>query len=462
MMRCRFHGGVVRLLWVLVALVSACAPSDGVAPLPDAQTTQADPSSKGVRPVPMPDLSGRAEPVQDQVRERYAVLTQKLAAEAEPAEERGRAYGDVGLILMAAQYETAGLLSLANAQALAPRDPRWPYYLGQFHLARGERMKASEFFERALELRPNDLPTLVWLGETYLDEDRPTDAQALFAQALAVEPRSAAALAGLGRTALAQGDRARAAANLERALALEPGATRLHYQLALAYRGLGELEKAGAHLRQRGRGEAALPDPLMHEYNSLLESAEAYHNRGVLALAARESETAARLFRKGLELEPENATLGRALGIALSQMGEVDGAIEQYEDVLRRSPAYALAHFNLGVMFMSSGRYGAAVERFAAAVTLEPDNLEARLGLAHSLQRVGRAEASLPHWNHVVEVDPREVEAWIEGANVLVALERFAEAHAWLAAAKTIHPERPEIVGLHETLEAILALRRGR
>jgi hypothetical protein len=68
---------------------------------------------------------------------------------------------------------------------------------------------------------------------------------------------------------------------------------------------------------------------------------------------------------------------------------------------------------------------------------------------------VGRIEESLPHYRHVVKVDPRRVEAWIDGANVLIGLERYPEAHEWLAAASKIHSEHPQILSLYKTLEAV-------
>jgi tetratricopeptide (TPR) repeat protein len=92
----------------------------------------------------------------------------------------------------------------------------------------------------------------------------------------------------------------------------------------------------------------------------------------------------------------------------------------------------------------------------------KPDYVDAHLGLAEALQRMGRLEESLPHWERVVELNPGFAEAWIAGANVLVRLERYQQARDWLAAARKVHPERPEIVSLHETVEATLALGRGR
>ncbi len=439
------------VLCVVAALGGACNASPGV----PASTRET------LRQVPMPDLSRLPDPVRDQVRERYAVLAQRLDGGATSAEDLGRAYGEVGLILMAAEFETDALSSLVNAQTLVPDDARWPYYLGQLHLVRGEHAEAHESFERALALRPTDLPTLVRLGETYLDHGRPADAQRIFRDALAIEPASAAALGGAGRAALAHGDHAGAAQYLRRALAIEPQATSLHYPLALAYRGLGDLARADAHLRQRGGGEPTLSDPLIEEYNGLLESALAYQNRGMEAMQGREWATAAALFRKGLALEPDNPALGHTLGTALSQMGDINAAIAQFEEVARRSPEFARAHFSLGVLHQSTGRVGDAVRRFEAAVTHDPNYVEAHLALATSLQLTRRVDASLPHYARVVEIDPRRVEAWIAGANVLIRLERYEAAHDWLDRASKVHLDMPEIASLRETVEAILELRQA-
>ena len=200
----------------------------------------------------------------------------------------------------------------------------------------------------------------------------------------------------------------------ERALTIEPEATSLHYPLAMAYRSLGELKKADANLRLRGRGEPTLLDPLMQEYAGLLESAVAYQNRGLEAMQTADFAAAAAHFRRALELDPKNAAFGHMLGTALYQMGDVNAAIRQFEEVLRWSPKHARAHFSLGVILESQGRDQEAVARFAAAVKQEPDYVEARLGLAHCLQLLGRLEESLPHYRHIVKVDPRRVDAWIE------------------------------------------------
>src|SRR6185436_21020110 len=113
-----------------------------------------------------------------------------------------------------------------------------------------------------LQLQPDDLPTLVWLGSAYLDQGRAAQAEPLFMKALSIQPSSVPVLFGLGRTALARQEYARAVEYLERALSLDPKARMIHYPLAMAYRGMGNLEQAEAHLRQRSPGDILPLDPL--------------------------------------------------------------------------------------------------------------------------------------------------------------------------------------------------------
>src|SRR5213593_2275487 len=126
------------------------------------------------------------------------------------------------------------------------------------------------------QLHPSDVATLVWLGEVYLTQGRAEAAEPLFVKALTLQPNSVAARFGAGRAALAKKDYARAAKYLEEALALGPRAANIHYPLAMAYRGLGELGKAQAELRQQGDSAVLPQDPLMQELDELLQSPMAY------------------------------------------------------------------------------------------------------------------------------------------------------------------------------------------
>ena len=135
--------------------------------------------------------------VQKQITDQFATVTSLVEQRAAPA-VLAPAYGRLGSLLFAANRANAAETCYLHAQALAPREMRWPYYLGHVYMNRPDRPKAIAAFERALQLRPGDAAALVWLGTVYLDDGQPAQADTRFTQALASQPRMAAALYGLG------------------------------------------------------------------------------------------------------------------------------------------------------------------------------------------------------------------------------------------------------------------------
>lgn len=448
----RFPAATSPLVAAAVAglLGSGCAAADEAAP-PEPAAGAVD--AADLPPLVMPDLSGLPEPVRAQVRERRDAL-QRAGDTGASAAARANAYGELGLILMATRFYDAAETAFDHAQALAPRQMRWPYYLGQLYRTTGDQPRAVERFERAVELDPTYVAALVRLGELYLDEGQAEEAEPLFEQALAVEPASAPALSGIGRAALARGETARAIEHLERALAIGPPAWDIHYNLATAYREAGNPERADEHLSQRGGDPPQPPDPLMRAYESLLRSPRAYETRGVAAMQDGRTAEAVEIFREGLAQTPDDAALRQQLGSALFAGGDTDGAAEQLATALRLDPTLARAHAGLGTLASMGGRQAEAIEHFAAAVEHDPDYLEARLGLVDAYRAAGRPEDALSELDRAIELAPGYADVWLARGLQLVQLGRYREARDSLDEARTVHPRHS---GLTDLLVRVLA-----
>ena len=434
--------------WVLGA---GCTPSDMPSAEP-AASGETSPAPATLSPVALPDLSPLAESVQRQLRERYASLAKTLeTANASPS-EKAAAYGELGRLLMAAKFHDEAASCYSHAEALAGDDMRWPYYLGHAYLRKPDRTRAAAAFERASKLAPANATNFVWLGETYLDDGRLDAAGQAFDRALSLEPQSAAALFGAGRVALARQAYREAVQHMERALAIDSRASALHYPLAMAYRALGDREKAEAHLRQRGSAFPDLPDPLMRQDDEILESAFAYEDRGMQALKNTDFAAAEAAFRKGLELDPKDPTLRYWLGATLYAAGHAPEAEREFEAVVRQSPDFAKAHFSLGMIAESRGRRPAAIKHFRLAVQNDPTLPEARYRLAEALRATGQLQASVSEYEAAVRLDPGIAEAWIGGAQSLIALGLNQKALDWLIQARRLHPDRKELADLQARL----------
>jgi tetratricopeptide (TPR) repeat protein len=422
--------------------------------------TQALVGEPTLLPIALPDLSGVHASVQEQLREAYRFLEiapqtgpsagpSAKPRQAEPTRaERSEAYGTLGKLLMAAKYPDAAERCLRNAQSLAPDDFRWPYYLGQLFIGQGALAKAANPFEQVLSLRPNDVPTLVWLGYVHIELGHPEAAEPVLIRARTAAPDSAAVWYQLGRASLAKQEYGDAVRFLDEALRLNPEAAVIHYPLAMAYRGLGDLEKAQSNLdRTVGRGGTAatvtMADPLMADLNTILHSPEVFVDLAQQASARGDWAEAVAQLRKAIELAPDNALMRLYFAQALSRTGRPRDALAEIDKAIGLDPGLAPAHFMKAALLERSGREDQAIVEYTAAITVDPTFRESHFRLANALRRVGRLDAALSSYRRVLELAPDSVDARFGEAMALVQLSRHAEARERFSDAMTRHPDEP-------------------
>ena len=402
-----------------------------------------------ILPVTLPDLSGMHEAVQVQLRDAHRALESGASS---PRGERADAYGHLGMLLMAGEYFDAAEACLLNARQLAPERFRWAYYLGHLYERRGDLEEALDAFERAHRQRPGDFPTLFWLIDVNVDLGRWDAAEPLLEQARALGPGSEAVQFQLGRAAGAAGDHAAAVDHLEAVLRQNPAATIAHYPLGMAYRGLGDLEKARHHLDQSGgrvgRGFVAgvgiqLPDPLIEALRMALRSPQRHRTLALQADANGDREEAVRQFRYALELEPGDADLQLSLGMALNRAGRAREAVVELDAALRLDPRSAQAHYVIGTILERAGREAEAIGRYAAAAEHAPESIEAHLRLADAYSRTARVDEALPHYRQMLAFAPDSIAGRFGEAMALARLGRHREARDRFAAAHERHPDQP-------------------
>jgi len=165
---------------------------------------------------------------------------------------------------------------------------------------------------------------------------------------------------------------------------------------------------------------------------------------------------ARKLLEELLAEHPEHADSLEVYGMLLSELGELDRAIEITERVLVHKPDSIMAHANLSRFHMLKGdkvtaeewqgkarvlgwqdeirRKGtaaagagpverppdpAAVTAQEQAVTERPDDVRARLALAGSYRKLAMPAKAIPHLRHALSRDPQMSVLYLELARVL-------------------------------------------
>jgi tetratricopeptide (TPR) repeat protein len=391
--------------------------------------------------VPQPNLSIIADEIRQQIEARQVELEQLRGRAAVPAGQLATACGQLGMLYHTYRMFDAAEACYRNAHLLAPDVYRWPHYLGFLCRTQQAPEEAIAAFEQALKLRPDAVPTLTYLAEMYLETSQPQRAAELFARALATEPSCATAIVGLGKVAMTQRDYAAAVEHFKKALKLQPRATAIHYSLAMAYRGLGDLDQAKAHLARRGEDASRVADPLIAELPRLRIGARFHENRGLAAGKAGQLEAAIKELRKAVEEDPNVVSTRVNLGTALTLAGQPEAAMEQYRAAIRLKPNFAQAYYNLAVVLGQQGDGQAAIKEFRKATELDPQYFNARLGLAEQLLREGDYRGAAEQYALAVKIDPRHQATRLAEAVSLARAGDYPAARTRLEEARRVLPK---------------------
>jgi len=410
------------------------------------QTTSGDrilkPVRKGLVAVRWPDLTK----LEDSVREQVSTVQDSLAATVkDPAISEtalSEAYGNLGEI-----YHAYSLISPArdcylNASRLTPRNFRWIYLLGKLDHQEGHFEEAIRRYRVARNLRPDYIAVLVNLGNIFLEQNRLQDAMESFRAALEIDENNPAAHYGLGQVAVSRRSYSEAVDHFEKTLAQVPGANRVHYSLAMAYRGLGDAKKVQAHLAQQGPVGVRVLDPLVDGLQDLIKGERVHLSRGKLAFEAQRYAEAAGEFRKAVAAKPDSVTARMNLGAALTQLGDLQGAAEQFEEALRIEPGKVNAHYNLAVVLASQNKHGETIIHLHSALNVDPNDLNARFLLASELVKSGRLDEALVEFSRVVQADPNNEGALLEQAKLLHRKGQFKQALDGLEKGHAQYPQK--------------------
>lgn len=414
------------------------ALSIGLATAAGAQTSDRGPLAQ----VPAPDLNQVEERVRRELKTAATEFSKMAASSNISDRELGSAYGELGGVYHAHHMDDAAEACYRNAEQLAPGEFRWPYLLGYLYQGQGRLENAAEAYHRAQQVNPDYQPLRLHLSDAYTALNQRDQARPLLQHALATAETQGAAAYRLGKIALLNGDYGEAVRWLQQALVTAPQATRAHYQLAMAYRGLGNIVAARNHLKQRGDIEPPFPDPVVQTLEQLVAGARTHLYRAMQAVWARQFEMAAREFHQVVTLEPANVSARVGLARALYLIGRPAEARASLEAALTQAPEDAQAHYFLGRLRQERDSDAAAKIHYEATLTADPHHGGAHFFLANALMRANQFERAAIHYRKAVELLPEDLPArQLEAIALIATTRQHAIARERLETALARYPD---------------------
>ena len=134
------------------------------------------------------------------------------------------------------------------------------------------------------------------------------------------------------------------------------------------------------------------------------------YNLGMAESDLGELDAAVAHLMQAAEIDPSNANAFVGLSVAQQRSGAPASAIASLEQALRVDPGNGHAHLNLGVIFGGQGRGEEAQRHLLEAARLMPGDQRVIYALAYALEQDGesdkRAEADR-RYKQVIEMDPQ-------------------------------------------------------
>ncbi len=165
---------------------------------------------------------------------------------------------------------------------------------------------------------------------------------------------------------------------------------------------------------------------------------------------------AVRIYRRGLEVEPENVELLNALGFALFQQGKSDEAVVSLEQALAVDPKHAKAHNNMALASIDIGELELAEAHYRESLAIEPQPAIYN-DLGFVLERQGMADEAVENYRKALELDPESASAHFNLGASLTREGEFETAEGHFRAALETKPSSQAHTGL-----GVVLRRQGR
>ena len=169
------------------------------------------------------------------------------------------------------------------------------------------------------------------------------------------------------------------------------------------------------------------------------------NNLGILLRNEGQLQAAIEQYEEALRLRPDYVEAHHNLGNAWLQAGQLPAAIGRYEQALKLNPSYPYAHNNLGRALFLQGKFSESQKAFEAAVRIKPDYAEAHHNLGNALLQAGQVSEAIGHYQQALKINPDYAEAHYNLGNALLQAGQVSEAIGHYENVLKSNPEHPDV-----------------
>lgn len=372
--------------------------------------------------------------------------------------EYADAYKSLCVILMKLN-EASEAIKYAETAKSVDENYIYDFIIGTAYMKDKEFEKAISPLKSALEQAPNNLGTLNSLGTCYMATGNTALAISTYEKALEINPNAPMAYYNIGSAYQIQQNHKEAVEYLKKAVELEEDETFLT-ALAMSEVKLENYESALKHYKQLA---LLCPSKENYKYNivtcyealgefdtaiKMLEGMVYVNPKFILPaqkLASLYIKTnqlvkAKEIYDNILLKNKVTAETMHQYAILSSSLCDSDTAERMLKKVIRMNPEMAKAHKDLGIIYLNKRLFDYAEDEFQTALKLAPNDFEILFEYGNFLYSISKNLEADRFYGEALEVEPNNVLALtFMGLNKLI-LNKLDEAYDYIMKAVKLEP----------------------
>ena len=298
--------------------------------------------------------------------------------------------------------------------------------LGLIYAQQNDLPRAIDFFQRALNLAPDNPSLHNNIAAAYRKLHQMDKAIHHYHQAIALEPDYAEAHNNLAALFAIQNNYQGALKHYRDAVHAAPDFTQAHYNL-------------GMLLLQHQQ----LPAALIQFQNVLALNpghVNALFYQGVLKLEDNKLAEAKQSFKTVLDSEPEHLFALNNLGVIALKNKQGQLAVDYFTKVLTFDNAHEEARSNLAATFLNHDRFENALIHYQILLKMKPENTGYLYNSGIAYMTLGHLNEAIHHFEHVLKLNPKHAAALNNLAAIAIRLNQKDRAITLLHQALATDP----------------------
>jgi tetratricopeptide (TPR) repeat protein len=194
---------------------------------------------------------------------------------------------------------------------------------------------------------------------------------------------------------------------LQQAVKSQPDFVPAWLYLSVVYRDSNQLDKALAAINQAIQLQPNNPN--------------LYNEKWAVLSALKRYKEAAAAINKAIELSPR-AAFYLNQGIVRNDLGDKQGAIDDFNQAIKFNPNLALAYYNRGIVRYELGDKQGAIDDFNQAIKINPNLAQAYYNRGNARDDLGDKQGAIDDYNQAIKFNPNLAQAYGNRAYVYYQL----------------------------------------